>query len=221
MQWYSFCALNPNKRTPEALRSGMFLGAWTILPSLFCGAMVLMSAAVWGNPPESSKGFSTEIPVSQQFSSLQPLPDRRPGNGNHPPLQGRAQKSMEQPAEGHTGLMSGTTGTRILNGRVQTLQQAARTEKDQVDWYAWYLNARDYLFRTGGLDCRAGTLIRFYKSGEIRAMTSDENCITSIGDRRFPLPEGTRLQALVLPVRPTELPPASPEDINTRVKISF
>jgi hypothetical protein len=105
----------------------------------------------------------------------------------------------------------------VLTGKVQTLQQAIESEKDTVDWYGWYLSARDYLSQTGGLRCALGTPIKFYKNGLIEALTFDPHCIASVSGRHFPLPANTQLDALILPVRPGQGPPASRQEIYSRV----
>lgn len=109
-------------------------------------------------------------------------------------------------------------GPRMLTGKVQTLQEAMESESGKVDWYAWYLSARDYLGRTGGLQCALGTPIKFNRSGQIEALSFNPLCQASVAGRRFPLPPKTRLEALILPVRPGEGPPASPEEIYTRIQ---
>lgn len=109
------------------------------------------------------------------------------------------------------------TGTPVLTGQVQTLQQAMESESGRVDWYAWYLAAREYLGRTGGLQCALGTPIKFYRNGQIEAMSFSPLCQASVSGRNFPLPPKTKLDALILPVRSGEGPPASPQEIYTRI----
>lgn len=106
----------------------------------------------------------------------------------------------------------------VLQGKVQTLQEAIVSEKDTVDWYGWYLNARNYLSRTGGLDCPLGTPIKFYRDGRIEPITVDGICRASLIGRAFPLPEATKLDALILPVRSSSAPPASPAEIYKRIQ---
>ena len=105
----------------------------------------------------------------------------------------------------------------MITGQVQTLQQAMQSESGQVDWYAWYLAARQYLGQTGGLQCALGTPIKFYRNGEIEAMSFNPICQASVLGRRFPLPPQTKLDALILPVRSGEGPPATPEEIYHRI----
>ena len=109
-------------------------------------------------------------------------------------------------------------GPRMLTGKVQTLQEAIESESGNVDWYAWYLSARAYLGRTGGLQCALGTPIKFYRNGQIEALSFNPLCQASVAGRRFPLPPKTKLEALILPVRAGEGPPASPEEIYTRIQ---
>jgi hypothetical protein len=86
-----------------------------------------------------------------------------------------------------------------------------------VDWYGWYLSAREYLSQTGGLNCALGTPIKFYKNGQIEALSFDPHCLNSVSGRHYPLPKNTQLDALILPVRPGQGPPASRQEIDSRV----
>lgn len=125
-------------------------------------------------------------------------------------LQGQAQKQGTTPAK-----------TTMLNAQVvKTLQQAMEDEKGDVNWYAWYMAARAYLARAGGLRCALGTPIRFYRNGSVEASTFDPVCLASVAGRHFPLPAKTKLDVLILPVRAGEAPPASPEELYSRVKSS-
>lgn len=105
----------------------------------------------------------------------------------------------------------------VLSGKVESLQAAMDLERNRVDWYGWYLSVREYLERTGGLPCRLGTPIRFYRNGRIEALTSEPGCRISVEHRRFLLPPETRLEAVILPVRRGTLPPASPAEIYSRI----
>jgi hypothetical protein len=105
----------------------------------------------------------------------------------------------------------------VLNGKVESLQAAIDIERNRVDWYGWYLSVREYLERTGGLPCRLGTPIRFYRNGRIEALTSEPGCRISVERRRFRLPPETVLEAVVLPVRRGTLPPASPAEVYSRI----
>jgi hypothetical protein len=105
----------------------------------------------------------------------------------------------------------------IITGKVQTLQQAIESEKDTVDWYVWYLGARSYLGQAGGLQCALGTPIKFYRNGQIEAMSFDPVCQASVAGRFFPLPPKTKLDALILPVRNGQAPPASPQELYSRI----
>ncbi|HEY9744788.1 MAG TPA: hypothetical protein V6C99_01065 [Oculatellaceae cyanobacterium] len=131
---------------------------------------------------------------------------------NNQTLQGNAWKQhmKNQPSE-----------TNPLVIRVQTFQDAVIAEKDTVDWYGWYLSIRGYLEATGGLNqCTVGTPIKIYKQGRIEALSVDPLCKASVAWRKFPLPENTRLEALILPVRSGKLPPASPEELKMRLEQS-
>lgn len=107
----------------------------------------------------------------------------------------------------------------MLTGKVLSFQEAVHQEKN-IDWYQWYLFARQYLAKRGGLACPLGTSIIFYKAGRIEANSSDINCLLSIRQKQFPLPRDTLLQALILPVRSGSAPPASPEELQSRVQAS-
>lgn len=108
-------------------------------------------------------------------------------------------------------------GKKTLTIQVKTLQDAMVAEKDFVDWYAWYLSARDYLSATGGLQCPVGTQIKFYKSGMIQAESLDPDCMASVTGKTFALPKTTKLDALLLPVRNGKEAPASPDELFSRI----
>lgn len=127
------------------------------------------------------------------------------------PLEGRAERQGDIPVS--------DSPTRLITGKVQTLQQAIESERDVVDWYAWYLSAREYIGKTGGLRCALGTPIKFHRNGKMEAMSFDTACVGSVIGRRFPLPANTRLDALILPVRPGQGPPASRDEIYSRIRI--
>jgi hypothetical protein len=127
--------------------------------------------------------------------------------------------TSQQPLHGTANRQGASSSYKpvVLTGTVRTLQQAIEEEKDTVDWYAWYLACREYLSSTGGLPCALGTPIKFYRNGRIEAQTFDAVCLQSVEGRRFPLPAATRLDALILPVRHGNAPPASPQEIYSRV----
>lgn len=132
------------------------------------------------------------------------------------PLEGRAERYGQVPVSD-----SPASQTKLITGKVQTLQQAIESERGIVDWYVWYLSAREYISRSGGLRCSLGTPIKFFRNGRIEALTFDTACIGSVLGKRFPLPENTRLDALILPVRPGHGPPASESEIYSRVRTKF
>lgn len=132
------------------------------------------------------------------------------------PLEGRAERYGQVPVND-----APASQTKLITGKVQTLQQAIESEKDIVDWYAWYLSAREYISRSGGLRCSLGTPIKFFRNGKIEALTFDTACIGSVLGKRFPLPASTRLDALILPVRPGHGPPASETEIYSRVRTKY
>lgn len=132
------------------------------------------------------------------------------------PLEGRAERYGQVPVSD-----SPASQTKLITGKVQTLQQAIESERGIVDWYVWYLSAREYISRSGGLRCSLGTPIKFFRNGRIEALTFDTACIGSVLGKRFPLPENTRLDALILPVRPGHGPPTSESEIYSRVRTKF
>lgn len=106
----------------------------------------------------------------------------------------------------------------LLTGQVQTLQEAMESEKDTVNWYGWYMACREYLARTGGLQCDLGTPIKFHRDGRIEALTMEPRCLSSSSWRRFALPRQTKLDAIILPVRQGNAPPATPAEILSRIQ---
>lgn len=104
-----------------------------------------------------------------------------------------------------------------LTGKVQTLQDAIASETD-VNWYAWYLACRAYLSQSGGLHCSIGTEIKFFRNGRMMPLTSDPVCLASATGRRFPLPQQTQLDALILPVRNGKAPPVSRDELYDRIQ---
>lgn len=108
----------------------------------------------------------------------------------------------------------------VLKGSIKTLDAAIREERDTVDWYRWYLQAREYLSRTGGFQCAIGTPIIFHKDGVIEPQSYSMLCLRSAAMKRFPLPKDTALSAVILPVRPGQGPPASPEELERRIRES-
>ena len=132
---------------------------------------------------------------------LKPLVDR---SGD--PKDNEAEQTAPQPVS-----------PKVITGQVKSLQQATLDERGLVDWYAWYLAAREYLGRMGGLQCALGTPIKFYRGGRIEAISFSPVCQASVAGRFFPLPAKTRLGAVILPVRAAESPPANPQEIYNRI----
>lgn len=157
-----------------------------------------------GTVQESEPFFKPLVDTSQVQPELEPV--------TLTPLEAQVEKQGEIPVS--------NAPTKILTGKVQTLQQAIESERDVVNWYAWYLSAREYIGQTGGLRCSLGTPIKFYRSGKMEALTFDTNCIASVTGRRFPLPANTSLDALILPVRSGQGPPASRDEIYSRIRIN-
>lgn len=194
-------------------RAGIMRRARIIATSLWAWALLLSVS--------SSLCFATELPQldldPNQGPFLKPLVDTTspsPAGTTQTTLQGKAESTGTIPVNDN----SAPSKTLILTGKVQTLQEAIQSEKDTVDWYAWYLSAREYLGRSGGLRCPLGTPIKFYRNGRIEAMSFDPYCIASVSGKFFLLPQNTKLDALILPVRPGKGPPASPEEINARIQ---
>lgn len=141
------------------------------------------------------------------------------------PLYGSAQELEEDPAVPasneavqpvNNSPQRGENGRFVLQGSIQTLEAAISAEKDSVDWYNWYLNARKYISKRGGLACPSGTLLTFKKNGQVEAKTLDPRCLLSIEGMNYPLPQNTVLDAVILPVRSSILPPATPTEIYQR-----
>jgi hypothetical protein len=193
--------------------------------------IALAALVAWGllasaGIPVYSAGDLPQLDLeTDQSQFLKPLVDTAPPDAVNPnpagslqePLQGKAERTGTIPVNDNAA----PAKTLVLTGKVQTLQEAIQSEKDTVDWYAWYLAARDYLGSFGGLRCPLGTPIKFYKNGRIEAMSFDPYCIASVSGKYFLLPQNTKLDALILPVRPGQGPPASPEEINARVRSRY
>ncbi|WP_303673439.1 hypothetical protein [Vampirovibrio chlorellavorus] len=184
-----------------------------------------LGLVVFGCWPALAEGTLSEGVVQDVESFFKPLVDTSQTQPELEPVtltpleakvQKQGQKQGEQPGE----VPVSNAPTKILTGKVQTLQQAIESERDVVNWYAWYLSAREYIGQTGGLRCSLGTPIKFYRSGKMEALTFDTNCIASVTGRRFPLPANTSLDALILPVRSGQGPPASRDEIYSRIRIN-
>ncbi len=107
---------------------------------------------------------------------------------------------------------------KVLKGVVSTLDAAIEEEGDTIDWYSWYLSAREYLKLTGGFNCPLRTEIRFYQSGRVTAVSSDPICAYSAAAKHFPLPRGTQVKVLILPVRSPHEDPATRDEILRRAQ---
>jgi hypothetical protein len=105
-----------------------------------------------------------------------------------------------------------------LKGNITTLDTALIQEADTVDWYGWYMACRKYLILTGGIQCPVGTKIRFNKGGLMTPYSNDTDCIQSVLSKRFPLPTNTKLEGVILPVRSSRVPPASPQELYNLLK---
>jgi hypothetical protein len=144
-------------------------------------------------------------PLPDATTRAQELETVDPGRatGAAPPRQSRSTDATEA---------GNANGRPILSGTV-SLQSAMAAEQGRVDWYGWYLKARQYIASHGGLRCEHGTPILFRKTGQMSAMTNDPMCQASTISKRFPLPVGTHVDTLILPTRPGAAPPASPEEL--------
>ncbi len=102
----------------------------------------------------------------------------------------------------------------VLKGGVKTktLYDAIKDE-GHVNWYAWYMRAREYLGATGGIDCPLGTPIKFFKSGAVQPLSQLPMCRMSLMGRHVPLPKNTELEAVILPTRSGVAPPASKQEL--------
>ena len=150
--------------------------------------------------------FSSGIAGAQQLAPMFDFSDM-------PPARTVPRQPVSTPAKPPTSAPSTTgSGTTLLTGSVSTLE-AAITEESNVDWYGWYMRARDYFTTHGGLSCQTGTPLTFYRNGYLKADNMTPACQRSLMGKRFPLPAATRLEAVVLPVRPGTAPPASREEL--------
>lgn len=177
-----------------------------------CGHLLVLAVALISLLGGSAGAVQPDVALdSEPF--FKPLVDTSKRQDAQPlqPLEGRAEKQGDIPVNHNSG--------PLITGKVQTLQQAIDSERDGVDWYAWYMSARGYIGNTGGLRCALGTPIKFYRNGKMEALTFDTGCIASVQGRRFPLPANTSLDALILPVRPGEGPPATRDEIYSRIRI--
>lgn len=197
-------------------RHGRGYGVPLLLGLLFC-LMTLGMVQAASLQPEMNPKMTPEL---DQEAWLKPLVDHSQSEDTASrkltPIEGRAARRGDLPVNDAPG-----SSTRLITGKVETLQQAIESEKDTVDWYGWYLSAREYISRNGGLRCSLGTPIKFYRNGRIEALTFDTACVGSVLGKRFPLPESTRLDALILPVRPGHGPPASESEIYSRIRTKY
>jgi hypothetical protein len=173
-------------------------------------------ATLWlGFNAFSSQGIAEDALLDT--SELRPLTDRGVFSNV-----GESSETLHGAVEKQLPRLDAVTSTSkkplVLTGQVQTLQQAIESERDWVDWYSWYLACREYLARTGGLQCPLGTPIKFYRNGHVEAMSFDPACQESVQGRHFPLPSKTRLDALILPVRQGTAPPATPQELYNRIR---
>lgn len=162
-------------------------------------SIIAVLSILSGTAVPSSYGISPQLDLDKLLKLAPSLPEMAP-------LQGSVQKQQVQ------------TEPLTLKIQIKTFKEAVIVEKDLVDWYGWYLSVRKYLAATGGLSrCPIGTPIKFYKQGQIEAISSNLSCQLSVRGRNFPLPANTQLDVLILPVRPGKLPPASLEEIHHHI----
>lgn len=179
--------------------------------------VTLIFSFIWMLMPYSF-GVEPQMETDELLKPLTPGPSYNANPSEATPLQGSAKKQQPQTQSVWKPSVTSTQPT-ALKIQIKTYQEAVVAERGRVDWYAWYLAAREYLAATGGLNrCMVGTPIKFYKEGRIEAMSPDPFCQMSVKWRRFPLPSNTQLDALILPVRPGKLPPASPAEIQQRIQ---
>jgi len=170
---------------------------------LLSGLILLSCTAFQGFLPALSQELESDPTITaQKFKQME---ERSAMQGVN--LKGQVDKQGEKP------------GNVTLQAGVSRLDAAIEQEQD-VDWYKWYLMARDYIYRSGGIDCPLGTNIIFNKDGRMQAESPFAYCQYSVGVMRFPLPKNTRLSAVILPTRPGKAPPASPEELIKRIRNS-
>jgi hypothetical protein len=105
----------------------------------------------------------------------------------------------------------------VLQGGV-SLDNAMAQEGQRVDWYAWYLKARQSIMANGGLQCPLGTLIIISKQGLFKTDSPYKTCQQSVDRQRSPLPANSQLSYIVLPVRDGAWHPMSPPELLERVQ---
>lgn len=170
---------------------------------ILSGLILLSTVAFQGFQPAVSQELDNDPGLNaMKFKKME---ERSAWQGVN--LTGQIDKQGEKPAN------------VTLQAGVSRLDAAIEQEQD-VDWYKWYLMARDYIYRSGGIDCPLGTNIIFNKDGRMQAQSPFAYCQVSVGMMNFPLPKNTRLSAVILPTRPGKAPPASPEELIRRIRNS-
>jgi hypothetical protein len=175
----------------------------------------IVLAQITGSAPVGAIEVAQSTNALPDFSAdplLKPLVDR---SGEKP--------SEDIPSSYSPGQNTATSkpqAPKMLTGRVESIENAMQIEQGEVDWYDWYLSARNYLAEMGGLDCLPGTPIKFHRTGTIEAQSQDMICQLSVREKFFPLPEMTQLEAVILPVRRKVVPPATRDELYSNIRRS-
>lgn len=201
----------------QALRLSFSAQSPWPLKALKIACLVVISSSVLCLPPADTAWGkdSVELDYSQMLKPLVDTSQKQQPNNFHDVTDTRLYGEAQ-----HQGAntQANQGAPLVLSGKIQTLDAAIESERNFVDWYAWYLSVRAYLAQTGGLPCSLGTPIKFYRNGYIQALTTEWRCLQSTQHRMFPLPRNTRLDAVILPVRQRTAPPASPSELYSRIQ---
>jgi len=131
--------------------------------------------------------------------------------------------SLSTLGKAYTLVAGANTGKRVvLQGGVSlddamALEGRIQSGKQAIDWYGWYLSARESITERGGLQCKLGTLIRINKAGLFQASSPDPDCQKSVARQWFPLPQNSHIPVIILPVRSGAWQPMSEQELLRRV----
>lgn len=168
-----------------------------VLPILLAASMVASAAMAQQLAPMLDSDEGAKIEQKYPNKSLYGAP----GEGE------------EKPSGDGFSAQEGSDGSVTLKSTVKTLDVALKEEMGKVDWYGWYLAARNYIAHNGFINCPLGTPIKFYRDGRIEPMSFSAPCVASTMNMNFPLPKNTSVDVIILPTRPSVIPPASPQEL--------
>ena len=138
----------------------------------------------------------------------QAIEKQYPGTSNIMP-----QPSVTRSNNNNYNVIQNPDGKITLQSSVKNLSDAIRDEQGRVDWYGWYMNARNIIANNGGIQCALGTPIRFHRNGQVKAVSYDPRCQISVSTLSVPLPRETSIDVIILPTRRGSAPPNSPEEL--------